>query len=103
MSPTDSLPDEIVGQGVITTILGETPFETFGTSWPSDPDNGNPQDSLAPNAEFKAADRSKAQRFGLPLPKELASGGAVKLNVYLVPFKGAGSGALLEIGGTEIR
>ncbi|MGH6839682.1 MAG: tyrosinase family protein [Methylocella sp.] len=41
MSPTDSLPDEIVGQPVITTILGETPYETFGTSRP------NGQDSLA--------------------------------------------------------
>jgi Protein of unknown function (DUF815) len=29
--------------------------------------------------------------------------GAVTLNVYLVPFKGDGSGALLEIGGAEIR
>jgi hypothetical protein len=58
---------------------------------------------MFPNAEFKAADPSKAQRFGLPLPKELASGEAVKLNVYLVPFKGDGSGALLEIGGAEIR
>ncbi len=58
---------------------------------------------MFPNAEFKAADPSKAQRFGLPLPKELAGGGTVKLNVYLVPFKGDGSGALLEIGGAEIR
>jgi hypothetical protein len=58
---------------------------------------------IFPNAEFKAADPSKAQRFGLPLPKELARGGAVKLNVYLVPLKGEGSGALLEIGGAEIR
>jgi tyrosinase len=41
MSPTDSLPDEIVGQAVITTILGDTPYETFGTSRPSG------QDSLA--------------------------------------------------------
>lgn len=56
-----------------------------------------------PNAEFKAADPSKAQRFGLPLPKDLASGGAVKLHVYLVPFKGDGGGAMLEIGGAEIR
>ena len=45
----------------------------------------------------------QSQRFGLPLPKELANGGAIKLNVYLVPFKGDGSGALLEIGGAEIR
>jgi tyrosinase len=41
MSPTDSLPDEIVGPDVIATILGETPFETFGTSRPDG------QDSLA--------------------------------------------------------
>ncbi|MGH6862864.1 MAG: hypothetical protein ACRECN_01100 [Methylocella sp.] len=58
---------------------------------------------IFPNAEFKAAGPSKAQRFGLPLPKELTSGGAVKLHVYLVPFKGEGSGARLEIGGAEIR
>ena len=58
---------------------------------------------MFPNAEFKSADPSKAQRFGLPLPKEIAGGGTVKLNVYLVPFKGDGSGALLEIGGAEIR
>jgi tyrosinase len=31
---TDSLADNIVGQGVITQILTETPFETFGTSRP---------------------------------------------------------------------
>jgi hypothetical protein len=56
-----------------------------------------------PNAEFKAADPSKARRFGVPLPKEVANSGEVKLHVYLVPFKGDGSGALLEIGGAEIR
>ena len=53
---------------------------------------------MFPNAEFKAADPSKAQRFGLPLPKGLAGGEAVKLNVYLVPFKGDGGGAMLKIG-----
>jgi hypothetical protein len=58
---------------------------------------------IFPNAEFSAADPSKAQRFGLPLPEELASGGPIKLNVYLVPFKGEGSGARLEISGAEIR
>jgi hypothetical protein len=58
---------------------------------------------IFPNAEFKVADPSKAQRFGLPLPKELFSSGALKLNVYLVPFKGEGSGGLLEIGGAEIQ
>ncbi|MGA7384323.1 MAG: hypothetical protein WBW81_06420 [Methylocella sp.] len=58
---------------------------------------------IFPNAEFKAADPSKAHRFGLPLPKELASAGPVRLKVYLVPFKGEGSGALMDIGGAEIR
>jgi hypothetical protein len=58
---------------------------------------------IFPNAEFKAADPSKARRFGVPLPKEVANSGEVKLHVYLVPFKGEGSGALLEIGGAEIR
>ena len=33
-TPTDSLADNIVGQGVIAQILTETPFETFGTSRP---------------------------------------------------------------------
>jgi tyrosinase len=36
MSPRDSLQDEIVGQSVINTILGEVSFEVFGTSRPSD-------------------------------------------------------------------
>ncbi len=35
MSPTDSLSDEIVGPVVIQRIMGETPFENFGTSRPS--------------------------------------------------------------------
>jgi tyrosinase len=43
-SPTDSLGDEIVGQAVINTILGQTDYETFGTSRPSR--NGRAQDSL---------------------------------------------------------
>lgn len=34
MGPTESLPDEIVGPGVVTTILGEAEFEIFGTSRP---------------------------------------------------------------------
>jgi hypothetical protein len=58
---------------------------------------------IFPNAEFKAADPSRAQRFGLPLPKELAGGKALKFHVYLVPFKGDGNGAMLELGGAEIR
>jgi tyrosinase len=33
-TPMDSLADSVVGQGVITQILTDTPFETFGTSRP---------------------------------------------------------------------
>ncbi len=56
-----------------------------------------------PETAFKAPDPSKAKRFGLPLPKELAASKAVTLRVYLVPFKGSGEGAVLELGGAEIR
>src|SRR5262249_54730536 len=42
--PADSLPDEWVGQSIINTILGQTDFETFGTSRPNQ--NGSVQDSL---------------------------------------------------------
>jgi tyrosinase len=33
-TPTDSLPDSTVGPGIISQILTQTPFETFGTSRP---------------------------------------------------------------------
>jgi tyrosinase len=33
-TPTDALPDSTVGPGIISQILAETPFETFGTSRP---------------------------------------------------------------------
>jgi hypothetical protein len=58
---------------------------------------------IFPNAEFKAVDPSKARRFGLPLPKALAGSKTLKLHVYLVPFNGDGEGAVLELGGAEIR
>jgi tyrosinase len=38
-SPTDSLSDEIVGPAVVSQVLGETPFETFGTSRPAGQNN----------------------------------------------------------------
>jgi hypothetical protein len=58
---------------------------------------------ILPNTAFRAGERSKAKSFGLALPKELASGAPVKLNVYLVPTRGEGTGARLEVGGAEIR
>jgi tyrosinase len=44
-TPTDSLPDSTVGPGIISQILAQTPFETFGTSRPIGPDNV-PQNNL---------------------------------------------------------
>jgi hypothetical protein len=57
---------------------------------------------IFPNAEFRAAEPSKAQRFGFPLPKELASG-PVKLEVELLPLQGDGKNARLAIGSAEIQ
>ena len=34
MGPTDSIPDENVGPGVIAQVIGDTPYETFGTTRP---------------------------------------------------------------------
>jgi len=56
---------------------------------------------IFPQAEFKAAESSKPRMFGFSLPKELASGGPVKLKVELVPLRGEGKGASLEVGGVE--
>jgi hypothetical protein len=58
---------------------------------------------IFPHIAFKAADPSQGQSFAIPLPRDLASGGPVKFNVYLVPANGEGKGARMEIGGAEIR
>ncbi len=58
---------------------------------------------MFPNAEFRAVDSSQAQRFSFPLPKELARGSPVRLKVQVVPLRGDGKDARLEIGGAEIR
>ena len=48
-TPTDSLPDSTVGPGIISTILAQTPFETFGTSRPVGQNN---HDQTWINCEF---------------------------------------------------
>src|SRR5262245_5494950 len=58
---------------------------------------------LFPQTEFRAASPSEAQRFSVPLPSDLAGGSAVTLNVQLVPSRGKGEGARLELGGAQIR
>jgi tyrosinase len=44
-TPTDSLPDSTVGPAIISQILIQSPFETFGTSRPID-SSGQPQNNL---------------------------------------------------------
>jgi hypothetical protein len=58
---------------------------------------------ITPYTAFKADERSRPKSFGLALPSELAGGGPIKLNVYLVPTRGEGKGARLEVGSAEIR
>jgi hypothetical protein len=58
---------------------------------------------MFPNTQFQVTDPAKGQRFGFSLPKEVASGRPVKLKVELVPFRGEGKGATLQLGGAEIR
>jgi hypothetical protein len=59
--------------------------------------------ALFPQAEFKADAAAAVQRYSIPLPRELAGGGPVKLKVELLPMTGKGEGARLEVGGAEIR
>lgn len=57
---------------------------------------------ITPNTAFKAPDASRARRFGLPLPPGFSSQ-ALKLNIYIEPVSGTGTGAQVEIGGAEVR
>jgi hypothetical protein len=58
---------------------------------------------MFPNAEFRATDPSQAQRFSFSLPRDVARGAPVKVTVQIVPQRGEGKDARLEIGGAEIR
>jgi hypothetical protein len=58
---------------------------------------------IFPNAEFRAADPSQARRYSFPLPTEVARGSPIKLKVEVVPVRGEGKDAQLEIGSAEIK
>jgi hypothetical protein len=58
---------------------------------------------IFPNAEFSAADPSKVRRYSFPLPRDVLQDGPVKLTVHIVPLRGEGKGARLELGGAEIK
>jgi hypothetical protein len=56
---------------------------------------------IFPNTEFSAADR--VQRYSFPLPRDVLQDGPVKLTVHVVPLRGEGEGARIEVGGAEIK
>ena len=58
---------------------------------------------IFPNTEFLAADPSKARRYSFPLPRDVLRDGPVKLTVHVVPLRGEGKDARLELGGAEIK
>ena len=58
---------------------------------------------IFPNTEFSAADPSKVRRYSFPLPRDVLHDGPVKLTVHVVPLRGEGKGARLELGGAEIK
>ena len=58
---------------------------------------------IFPNTEFSAADPSKVRRYSFPLPRDVLLNGPVKLTVYVVPLRGEGKGARLDLGGVEIK
>ena len=58
---------------------------------------------IFPNTEFSAADPSKVRRYSFPLPRNVSQDGPVKLTVHVVPLRGEGEGARLELGGAEIK
>ena len=58
---------------------------------------------IFPNTEFSAADHSRVQRYSFPLPRDVLQVGPVKLTVHVVPLRGEGKGARIEVGGAEIK
>ena len=59
--------------------------------------------SIFPNTQFNVAGTAGGERFGFSLPKGQDGGGPLKVTVQLVPLRGEGKGATLQLGGAEIR
>jgi hypothetical protein len=58
---------------------------------------------ITPDVEFQAGELAAAQRFSLRLPRELMSSEPIEFSVQMVPVRGSGRGASVEIGNAEIR
>jgi len=108
-APAKSLTGAAQSQRLVISVMGFQPPQDGGAVQVvvKAEKDGKEQEvgrfGITPHAPFQAADPSKAQRFGLQLPKDMAGGGPVKLNVYLQPSRGAGTGARLEVGSAEIQ
>jgi hypothetical protein len=87
-SPTDDgMPVEVV----VTGRIGNGPEREVGRF------------GITPDVEFKVDDPSAAQRFSLRLPRELTSTEPIEFSVQIVPVRGSGRGASVQVSDVEIR
>ena len=97
------------GQRVVVSVLGYKPPRdgTVQGVVTVQKKQGQEQEigrfGLFPNAEFRASDPAQAQQFSFPLPRDLTRGSPVQIKIEVVPTRGDGKDARLEIGGAEIK
>ena len=109
-APGPGLDASPAGRQVVVSVMGYKPARDGAVQGvvKVQPNEGRTEQEIGrfgifPNAEFRAADPSQARRFTFPLPPDLARGGPVRLKVEVVPIRGDGKDAQLEIGSAEIK
>jgi len=58
---------------------------------------------VTPDVAYHVNDAADAMRFSFRIPPALISSEPVEFSVHIVPVRGTGSGASLQIGDAEIR
>ena len=58
---------------------------------------------IYPELRFSATDATKAQRFGLAIPAGLRLDESTRLIVRILPSRGNGEGATVEVGAGQLR
>jgi hypothetical protein len=103
-------PDSIEGQYVVVDVAAYTPPRDGaiqGVVTVLKHTDSTEQEigrfGIFPDTEFSAADPSKVRRYSFPLPRDVLQDGPLKLTVHVVPLRGEGKGARLELGGAEIK
>ena len=103
-------PDSIEGQYVVVDVAAYTPPRDGaiqGVVTVQKHTDSTEQEigrfGIFPDTEFSAADPSKVRRYSFPLPSDVLQDGPLKLTVHVVPLRGEGKGARLELGGAEIK